>query len=496
MMSDMRHTVLVPLLCLAPCIVSAQVTITEFMYDAPGTDDKQEWVEIYNGGSTAVDLTKWKINDGSNHVLNVPPKNGGVGSITIQPGGYAILASDAPTFVTAYPNVANVIDTTLSLSNTSGTIQLIDDAGAVADTVTYAKAQGAAGDGNTLQWNGSTYVPGTSSPGVAFDPSMAAAETSDSTSGSTDTTSGTQTQTSTQSSQTTAVSSYVAPPTPSIYAYAGKDRDVIAGADVIFQGAAYNKKGDAIGPQDKVRFLWTFGDGGSAEGPAVTHRFAQPGRYAVVLDLAQAMDAASAQIVITAHPVSIDVSVDNGSIILANRSGRDLDLSGWFLQSGTARAQLPPHTILLKGATIPFSPETTRLAAGVDAQLLYPNSIVAAHTGESAEEPVVTAAADVSTPPIVHIATAPVEIAVETVQPETETVAIEDVASVDVSASTSSAQVASVAESVPGSSTWWYGAGALALLGGAATAAARRGRRTTPTDSADGWEIEDVSEKE
>ncbi len=139
-------------LVLVPVSAHAQIVISEFLYDAPGSDTGAEWIELHNIGAAPADLSKWKINDGSNHVLNVPPKNGGTGPMTLAAGGYMILASNASAFSASHGGATvAVIDTTLSLSNTAGTITLLDASSSSVDAVSYAKTQGAAGDGNSLQ---------------------------------------------------------------------------------------------------------------------------------------------------------------------------------------------------------------------------------------------------------------------------------------------------------------------------------------------------------
>src|SRR5438105_3103548 len=59
-------------LLLLPTATFAQVVISEIMYDAPGSDSHAEWIELQNTGDSAVDISKWKLNDGSNHVFNQP----------------------------------------------------------------------------------------------------------------------------------------------------------------------------------------------------------------------------------------------------------------------------------------------------------------------------------------------------------------------------------------------------------------------------------------
>ncbi|MEK7067428.1 MAG: lamin tail domain-containing protein, partial [Patescibacteria group bacterium] len=145
---------------IAPKMIWAQVIINEIMYDlpSPGTDDKHEWVEIYNNGASPVDLTDYKFNDGdtaTNHSLNIPPKNSSRGSMTLDAGGYALLAGDAATLIADLPNyIGTIIDTVINLSNTSATLKLLDKDGIEIASTAYNKDMGAAGNANTLESDG------------------------------------------------------------------------------------------------------------------------------------------------------------------------------------------------------------------------------------------------------------------------------------------------------------------------------------------------------
>ncbi len=149
-----------------PATAGAAIRITEIMYDPDGADAKHEWVEIYNTGSDAVDLSKYKFSDTSAHVLNAPPKNGGTGSLVIPAGSFAVLASDAATFSLEYPGRALVIDTAMNLRNSGSTI-LLTNGTTLVDSATYAKSEGAAGNGNSLQLNGTTWIHAKPTPGEA-----------------------------------------------------------------------------------------------------------------------------------------------------------------------------------------------------------------------------------------------------------------------------------------------------------------------------------------
>lgn len=128
------------------------IIINEIMYDLEGADSGLEWVELKNISNEPIDLTGWKFNDGSNHLLNVPPKNGGQGGMIILPQGFAILADKADLFLQNHPNFSGiVIDTAMSLNNTAATLRLIDNNGNIVEEVSYSKAQGGNGNGFSLE---------------------------------------------------------------------------------------------------------------------------------------------------------------------------------------------------------------------------------------------------------------------------------------------------------------------------------------------------------
>ena len=155
------------LVVFVPHFTAAQIIISEIMYDVSGSDSKAEWVELQNVGTTAIDISKWKINDGSNHVFNPAPKNGSKGSLMLSPGAFLILTADAPTFLSAHKSIGvSVIDTVLSLSNAGGNLALYDASSTLMDSASYSKEGGANGNGESLQKINGAFVPGTPTPGT------------------------------------------------------------------------------------------------------------------------------------------------------------------------------------------------------------------------------------------------------------------------------------------------------------------------------------------
>jgi hypothetical protein len=139
----------------APKFVSAKIVVNEIMYDLSGADDKHEWVELYNSGSSPVDLTDYKFNDGANHILNLPPEKGSRGSMVLGANEYLLLADDALTVASDLPNYSGtIIDTVLDLPNTNAVLKLLNQDGSEVSAAAYNKDLGAAGNGRSLEWDG------------------------------------------------------------------------------------------------------------------------------------------------------------------------------------------------------------------------------------------------------------------------------------------------------------------------------------------------------
>jgi len=111
------------------------IVISEIMYHpahSPTAPEnlKQEWIELFNRGTQTVNLTGWRFSDGVDLVFP---------TVSIGAGKYLVVAAEVSTFRAKYPTVANVVGGwTGWLSNSGEKIELVDNAGAVADSVKYA----------------------------------------------------------------------------------------------------------------------------------------------------------------------------------------------------------------------------------------------------------------------------------------------------------------------------------------------------------------------
>jgi hypothetical protein len=349
----------------SPFAAHAAFSFTEIMFDAPGTDAKHEWVEVQNLGG-AVDMSDFKFFEAnSNHGLTLV-----AGSATVPGGGYAIIAGDATTFLADFPTFTGTLfDATFSLSNSGEALVLRDGSLTDVATASYTGDAGGAGDGNTLNFLNSVWVPRAPTPGSAATTASAPAPVSDPT--PTATTTSPPTAAYTSSSPTPA-------PQPSISVDGGADRVVVVGAGVQFTAKGFGLSG---GPLENARYVWSFGDAGTREGQSVMYAYALPGTYTVTVDASSAGRGATDRVVVTVVPADVFVTRASPSFIeLHNRTSHELDLALWQLQVGTSTFVLPPYTIIGGNRAVAFPASVTNLHPDNPSSvtLRYPNGTQAA----------------------------------------------------------------------------------------------------------------------
>lgn len=350
-----------------PVLAKATVRINEIMYDLEGSDDKKEWVEIYNDSSSEIDLKDWRFNDGSNHILNEPPTNGGRGFLVLPAFSYAVLASDASTTVADYSTYSGVvIDTAMSLGNTSETLKIIDASGNVVDSISYISSAGANGDGKTLQKVSNLWIAGVSTIGSQNGENG-------SVSSSSQVSSSTTSSNSSSSNIASGSVSYVSK-SEQISAKAGEDKTAIAGADIILEGQAFGIKGEPI---PNARYLWTLGDGSYKEGKNIRHIYKYPGDYIAVLNVSSGDVSASDRLNVKVVPNELEIiEIKNEFIKLKNKSSLILDLSGWFLRTGGSVFKFPDYSLISANAELIISSDISGLKFAdnnFSAEILYPN---------------------------------------------------------------------------------------------------------------------------
>ncbi|MCA9187250.1 MAG: lamin tail domain-containing protein [Pirellulaceae bacterium] len=108
----------------------AAVQISEIMYHAPSESALDEFIELWNPTTAAVDLNGWRLSGGIDFTFP---------AVTIPAGGYYVVAADMTAFASLHSSVTNVVGNWNGvLSNGGETIRLTDNLGRPMDVVTYS----------------------------------------------------------------------------------------------------------------------------------------------------------------------------------------------------------------------------------------------------------------------------------------------------------------------------------------------------------------------
>ena len=352
--------ILIPIMFFASfSSLNAQVVISEVMYDIEGSDTGREWVEIENTGDS-VDISTWKFfENGTNHGLTLIQ-----GNATLSSSDVAIISDNPDKFLIDWPSFSgNLFDSSFSLKNTGELIAIRDADLNDIDSLTYDIELGAGEDGNSLQLILSVWSAALPTPGLANSGSGGGEESE-------------QEEESSESSSSSSSSTNNFPVEQQIFADAGGDRNVVVGADTLFEGESLGLK---MQPLDNARYTWNFGNGETKEGQNVLYYYGNPGEYVVTLSISSGQYSASDRIIVNAYPAELAVSkVQEDFVEIHNKSNRELNLSWWQLEAEGKRFMVPKDTIILSGKKLIFSSDVTGLNTHTnDASLLYPNGVEA-----------------------------------------------------------------------------------------------------------------------
>lgn len=115
-----------PLICLSS-VASADLLVSEVLYDAPNSDSTEEFVELYNPSCNDVNLSGYSVSDNAD-TFNL--------SGTIPGGGYFTIARSASGFSNLFGQSANITNMSLALSN-SGDRIILKNNGSEIDRVAW-----------------------------------------------------------------------------------------------------------------------------------------------------------------------------------------------------------------------------------------------------------------------------------------------------------------------------------------------------------------------
>lgn len=114
-----------------------KILISEILYDAEGSDNDKEFIELYNPNSVSVDISSWSIQHKSASSSSTSKKNFENGS-TIAPKSFYLIWLGAPSTSSGQVIVPDLKWLSGSLNNTAATISLVNGS-EVIDSVSYSK---------------------------------------------------------------------------------------------------------------------------------------------------------------------------------------------------------------------------------------------------------------------------------------------------------------------------------------------------------------------
>jgi hypothetical protein len=345
-----------------PVLVSADVIINEIAWMGNESSSNDEFIELYNNNSTSISLDGWSITatDGSPSIIL---------SGSIAAGGYFLLERSDDDSV---PGVTADAIYTGALGNGGEDIILKDGSGSSIDILSYGDGW-PAGDNTTKETMQRT--------GQSSDGWITALRTPRALNASTGTSSSVPPpEEKSESSNESNNETYIPPENlPHITASAGKDRTVIVGESIIFEGSAFGIEGSIL---ENPRYVWSFGDAAIQEGKKISYAYAYPGVYIVRLSVSSGKFSAIDDVRITVVPGSVSISEvkpgANGWVELVNRNSKEVHIGGWMLEIGVpgTRFVFPTGMLISGQARTVIMSTTTHLPlfeTSGSVRLLYPN---------------------------------------------------------------------------------------------------------------------------
>jgi len=357
-----------------PFVIHAQVYITEIMYDVPGTDTGREWVEVQNRGTETVDFSTYKLFEANtNHRIDAE------GNTSILSGSYVVIADDITKFKIDHPSYSGpLFSSSFSLSNSGEEIAIRTNDGIVTNSVLYVPGIGGAGNNKTLQEKDGVWVEGDPTPGSAFigNTTTQNETTSSSTLNSDSVNTGTESVTQMTYANSTQATVYTGNDNPDLEISAGRDRLVAIGTPVSFEAKVRSPKTAYVAD---VRFKWSFGDGGFMTGPFASHTYYFPGEYEVVLNGVHQMNEAAARVRVRVVDTNIVInSADSRFIEIENKSKNELNLGGYFIQSGRSQFIVPQDTLILPGKNLKIPSAVSKISFVENVEIKNPSGNVVA----------------------------------------------------------------------------------------------------------------------
>ncbi len=373
---------------LLPFGAYAGVSISEIAWVGTAVSANDEWLELANDGSAAVDVTGWILET----------EDGGISAAltgSIPANGFYLLERTSDETLSGI--AANVIYTG-ALRN-SGEILLLKNApNSIVERLDFS-AGWSAGDNatkDTMQKIGGAWVTGVPTPKAA---------NSGNATPNTDSDSGTQPGAGSGSSGSASSSGSSSPSPESTssnntsssgdlkVSFTVDTAQIPAESGTYFRARASQSGKNADGG---TSFTWSFGDGTTAQGIEVWHSYRHEGTYVVVLKAASGGAAALARMNVSVFAPNILLTFENSQgapvIGVTNNSLSEVNLTHFRIRADGWEFAFPDDTILAAKRKIMLGSEITGLplsqlaAKGIIPELVFPSGETAVRAQTSQTE--------------------------------------------------------------------------------------------------------------
>jgi len=348
-------------------VLASDISITEIMYDAEGSDSGREWIEIYNDSGADIDLSKYKLLEGNSSHNIVPIDGAGI----LENKSFAIITEKPETFSLKYSSVfkKSIYDASFSLTNSTGEyLGLKDQDGNILFEITYNTDIGANGDGKSLQYFSNKWVTGIPTPMKFYDSVDQSGDIINKT-----------TEKNTQATNTVTNSSNSRTPVykkePVMNFVFDTPKNVIVGIKNDFRVTFYGYNGEMI---TNGKFVWNFGDGETVEQSSlspVSHAYAYPGTYTVTciykyMWYDQTIAIGKTVVSVYDSPFKLDVfySAPYPALGIINTKDNEYNMFGYMINSNLGKFKIPENTyvggkdeIVLKLPIGVYDPNTIEL---------------------------------------------------------------------------------------------------------------------------------------
>lgn len=338
-----------------------------------------EWMEIYNRGSSPIDLTGWKFvedfsdtkSNGASHALNFSD------AAAIAPGQYAIIAQDQNKFKEKYPNFTGLlIDSSWSSLNESGEkIGLKDSSENFSELFTYLSAKNYSLERKDFNLNDYTSANWQEHP---------SGNTIGAQNSNYQLTTENQQITNTTNNQGSIASnpqtSNFQPLTLNLIANAGTDIIAVTNQEITL---------DASQSQGAQNYEWNFGDGLTSKEKIAKHSYNFPGKYIVTLTVSNGSSLSQTQITATIYPAGVYINEllpspqgsdsENEWIEIFNSNNFSVNLSDWILADNSKKFTIPQNTFIAPQSYLTLMRKITKISLGNSTGSLkfyYPENIL------------------------------------------------------------------------------------------------------------------------